>query len=97
MASTEQIRNNLIDKLISIKNKDILSAVDRLLEVSVKEEDVYKVSEDQRKALQSSEMDIANGRLISDEDLNNEEDEWLRSSLDLNDKKSEEGNIRILD
>ena len=78
MASTEQIRNNLIDKLISIKNKDILSAVDRLLEVSVKEEDVYKVSEDQRKALQASEMDIANGRLISDEDLNSEEDEWLR-------------------
>jgi hypothetical protein len=78
MASTEQIRNNLIDKLISIKNKDILSAVNRLLEVSVKEEDVYKVSEDQRKALQASEMDIVNGRLISNEDLNNEEDEWLR-------------------
>lgn len=78
MASTEQIRNNLIDKLISIKNKELLSAVDRLLEVSVKEEDVYKVSDDQRKALQASEMDITNGRLISDEDLNNEEDEWLR-------------------
>ena len=78
MASTEQIRNNLIDKLISIKNKDILSAVDRLLEVSVKEEDVYKVSEVQRKALQASEMDISNGRLISNEDLNNEEGEWLR-------------------
>jgi hypothetical protein len=78
MASTEQIRNNLIDKLISIKNKDILSAIDRLLEVSVKEEDIYKVSEVQRKALQASEMDISNGRLISNEDLNNEEDEWLR-------------------
>ena len=64
MASTEQIRNNLIDKLISIKNKELLSAVDRLLEVSVKEEDVYKVSDDQRKALQASEMDIVNGRLI---------------------------------
>lgn len=78
MASTEQIRNNLIDKLISIKNKKLLSAVDRLLEVSVKEEDVFKVSEDQRKALQASELDIVNGRLISDEDLNNEEDEWLK-------------------
>ncbi len=78
MASTEQIRNNLIDKLISINNKDILSAVDRLLEVSVKEEVIYKVSEDQRKALHASEMDIANGSLISDEDLNTEEDQWLR-------------------
>ena len=79
MASTEQIRNNLIEKLISIKNKELLSAVDRLLEVSVKEEDLYKLSEDQRKALQASEMDIVNGKLISDEDLNNEEDEWLRN------------------
>ena len=78
MASTEQIRNNLIDKLISIKNKELLSAVDRLLEVSVKEEGVYKVSDDQRKALKASEIDIANGRLISDEDVNNEEDEWLK-------------------
>lgn len=78
MASTEQIRNNLIDKLISIKNKELLSAVDRLLEVSVKEEDVYEVSDDQRKALKASEIDIANGRLISDADVNNEEDEWLK-------------------
>lgn len=77
MASIEQIRNNLIDKLTSIKNKELLSAVDRLLEVSVKEEDVYQVSEEQRKVLQASEVDIANGRLISDEDLNSEEDEWL--------------------
>ena len=78
MASTEQIRNNLIDKLISIKNKELLSAVDRLLEVSVKEEDVYQTSEYQKKALQAGDVDIANGRLISDQDLNNEEDEWLR-------------------
>ena len=78
MASTEQIRNNIIDKLISIKNKELLSAVDRLLEVSVKGEDIFKVSENQRKGLQASEMDIANGRMISDEELNNEEDEWLK-------------------
>lgn len=36
MASIDQIRNNLIDKLISIKNKELLTAVDKLLGVSVK-------------------------------------------------------------
>ena len=77
MASIEQIRNNLIDKLSLIKNKELLSAVDRLLEVSVKEEDVYNISEEQRKALQASNSDIASGRLVSDEDLNFEEDKWL--------------------
>lgn len=35
-------------------------------------------SEEQRKAFDSSESDILSGRLISDEDLNDEEDEWLK-------------------
>lgn len=39
---------------------------------------IILVAPDQRKALQASEMDIVNGRLISDDDLNIEEDEWLR-------------------
>ena len=77
MATTDQIRNNLIDKLMSIGNKDILSAIDRLLESTVKEKDVYKVSDQQRLILQASELDIRNGKFISDDDLNKEEDQWL--------------------
>lgn len=78
MASTEQIRNNFIERLISIKNKEILAAVDRLLEVSVKEENLYKVSLNKKDVLQASEEDIINHRLLSDEEVNNEEEEWLR-------------------
>lgn len=44
----------------------------------MKEEDSYKVSDEQRKSLQASESDVAKGRLTSDEDLINEEDKWLR-------------------
>lgn len=40
MKSTEQIRNDLIDKIISISNKDILNAVDKLLGNIVKEKDI---------------------------------------------------------
>lgn len=78
MATTEQIRNNLIDKLYAIKSKELLSAVDKLIEVSVKEDFVYKLTEQQRLSLQESENDIANNNLISDEELNKAEDEWLK-------------------
>ncbi|NOY96586.1 MAG: hypothetical protein GXO81_09470 [Chlorobi bacterium] len=77
MATTDQIRNNLIDKILSIGNKDILSALDRLLETTIREKDVYKVSKQQRLILQASMIDIENDGLISDEDLNKEEDLWL--------------------
>lgn len=78
MATTEQIRNNLIDKLYAIKSKELLSAVDKLIEVSVKEDFVYKLTEQQRLSLQESENDIANNNLISDEELNKAEDESLK-------------------
>ncbi len=77
MASIEQIRNNLIDKLLSINNKDIIVSLDRLLESTIKEEDVYKVSKQQRILLAASEIDIQNGNLILDEEINREEDLWL--------------------
>lgn len=77
MATTEQ-RNNLIDKLYAIKSKELLSTVDKLIEVSVKEDFVYKITEQKRLSLQESENDIANNNLISDEELNKAEDESLK-------------------
>lgn len=77
MASTEQIRNNLIDKLLSINNRDIIVSLDKLLESTIREKDIYKVSKQQKMILAASETDIKNGDLISDEEVNREEDLWL--------------------
>ena len=77
MASTEQIRNNLIDKLLSINNRDIIASMDELLESTIREKDIYKVSKQQKLILAASETDIKNGDLISDEEVNREEDLWL--------------------
>jgi hypothetical protein len=77
MASTEQIRNNLITKLLAIRNKDILAAIDRLLVTTIKEEDLYKTSERQKLLLKASELDIQNGDLFLDEEIKQEEDLWL--------------------
>jgi hypothetical protein len=77
MASTEQIRNNLIDKLLSINNRDIIVSLDKLLESTITEKNIYKVSKQQKLVLAASETDIKNGDLILDEEVNREEDLWL--------------------
>jgi len=78
MATTEQIRNNLIDKLLTIRNKNIISALDKLLETTLKEKSIYKTSEQQKLIFKASELDIQNWDLLSDEEINREEDSWLR-------------------
>jgi len=77
MATIEQIRNNLIDKLLAISNRDIIASLDKLLETTIGEKDVYKVSRQQAIILKASETDILNGDLILDEQINQEEDLWL--------------------
>ena len=78
MATIEQIRNNLIDKLLSISNKDIIASLDKLLETTIREKDVFKISEQQKIILKASESDIQNGELISDDEINQAEDLWLK-------------------
>ncbi|HSJ66903.1 MAG TPA: hypothetical protein VK921_04485 [Anditalea sp.] len=76
--SAEQIRNNIIEKLYCIDNKELLFAMDKLLDASINQDKPYKVTSEQKEALEASDQDIIYGRLISDEDLNAEEDEWLK-------------------
>jgi len=73
----DQIRQNLIDKILLLDKKEILLAMDTLLAKCVRDEDIYQVTEGQRKILLASEEDIKYNRLYSDEDVNNDEDKWL--------------------
>jgi hypothetical protein len=38
---------------------------------------IFKTTDSQRQMLTKSEEDIANGNMISDDELNEEEDRWL--------------------
>lgn len=78
MASIDNIRNNLIDKLLTITNKDFLSALDKLVEKSSIENDTISLTEEQKLMLHLSDQDIKNGRLITQEQLDKEDLEWLK-------------------
>ena len=77
MKSIDTIRNGIIDKLLTISNRDYLMALHHLLEKSDVDTDVVKLSEEQTLMLELSEEDIKHGRLISQSDLDQEDMKWL--------------------
>lgn len=78
MDRTDNIRNDIIDKLLTISNEDYLSALYQLVEKSNADDDVVKLTKEQRKMLGLSENDIKSGNLISQEQLDKEDRKWLK-------------------
>ena len=71
------LKYNLIDKLISVRDLNILQKINDLIGNVDINKSVFKVSDAQRQMLMKSEEDIHKGNVISDDDLNAEEDTWL--------------------
>ncbi len=76
---TENLKYNLIDKLISVTDIAILQKISDLIGNIETETTPIILSEKQNEMLRQSEEDILNGRTISDVQLNAEEDEWLNA------------------
>ncbi|SCZ00384.1 hypothetical protein [Flavobacterium caeni] len=79
MRAVDNLRNNIIDKLLTISNKDYLSALNQLIEKSSVDNNIVKLSEEQILMLNMSDDDIKNNRYISQEELDNTDLEWLKS------------------
>jgi hypothetical protein len=78
MATIDNLRNSIIDKLLTITNKDYLSALHKLVENSQVDEDIVKLTEEQKLMLQLSDNDIKNNRLISQSQLDKNDKKWLK-------------------
>ena len=78
MNRADILRNNIIDKLLTISNKDYLAALYQLIEKSAVDNDIVKLSEEQILMLQLSEKDIVDGKLISQEELAKNDMLWLK-------------------
>ncbi len=78
MATVDTLRNDLIDKLLTISNKEYLLALNQLVEKSAVNNDVVGLTEDQILMLQLSDRDIEAGRLISHEQLDKNDLQWLK-------------------
>ncbi|MDR3693325.1 hypothetical protein [Mucilaginibacter sp.] len=78
MATVDTLRNNLIDKLLTISNKEYLLALNKLVENSTIDNETVKLTGEQILMLQLSDKDIETGKLISQEELDNNDLEWLQ-------------------
>lgn len=79
MATIENLRNGLIDKILSIKNRDFLEALDTLISSSTTESNILELTDQQKAMLEMSEKDIKNGNLISQEAMDKRNLEWLNA------------------
>jgi len=77
MTQTSNLKYRLLDKLISVQDLNLLEKVNELIGNVDVNRSVFKITEGQKNMLMKSEEDIVNGELISDEELNEEEDKWL--------------------
>lgn len=78
MATVDAIRNGIIDKLLTISNKEYLSALYQVVESSIVDKDKVKLTEEQVLMLKLSDKDIKNGKLISQSELDKNDLKWLK-------------------
>jgi len=79
MATVDKLRNDLIDKIISINNRDFLEALHKLISSSSSESDIVELTKEQKIMLEISEGDIESGNLISQEAMDKRNLEWLNA------------------
>ena len=75
--STVELRRRLIDKIQKTENGGLLAEAYRLLELETEDIEMYKLNDDQRKAISEARQQINSGQFLTDEQSNKEIDEWL--------------------
>ncbi len=75
--STIELRRRLIDKIQETENEALLAEAYRLLESGTENIEVYKLNDEQRKAISDARDQINSGQFLTNEQSEKEIDEWL--------------------
>ncbi len=78
MTTTDQIRNGIIEELLTISNKDFLKAIFELLKSAPADKGTVKLTEEQVVMLKLSEKDIQEQNFIPQADLDKADLKWLK-------------------
>ena len=79
MATIEQVRSSIINKLNAIENKSFLVALENLISSNAFEKDMVELSREQLLMLEMSEQDIQQGRKVTNEVMHQKVAQWLSS------------------
>jgi hypothetical protein len=75
MTHIEAIRHSIIDKILSIKSAELLSAYDKIL--TLNSDKPLSLTEEQIEMLKMSDADIENGDLVSQSEIDKMDAKWL--------------------
>lgn len=78
MTTSDHIRNSIIEKLLTISNKEYLTALFQLVKNSSTDKGSVKLTEEQIVMLKLSEKDIKQGKLIPQSQLDKSDLKWLK-------------------
>jgi hypothetical protein len=78
LTSVTDIRNQVIDQLLTIKDAGYLQALSDMINRSHVQQEIVPLTEEQKIMLVMSEEDIKAGRTIDQLTLNERELEWLK-------------------
>ncbi len=79
MTTIDNLKNNLIDKILSVSNEKFLLAIDNLITSTNASEEVVMLTSDQKQLLNLSEKDIEQKLLISQDEMVKRNLEWLNT------------------
>ncbi len=77
MATLENIKNRLIDRILATKNEKLLQAIQSIFD-STQSDETMSLTSEQIEMLLMSDQDIENGNLVSESDLEKSDSEWLK-------------------
>ena len=75
--STLEFRKRLIAKIQKTENNTLLEEAFRLFELEAEDLEVYKLNEDQKKAVDEAREQIKTGNFLTNDQADKEIDEWL--------------------
>nr|MBK9650847.1 hypothetical protein [Bacteroidota bacterium] len=78
MNALDTLRNDLIERILTINSKSYLSALSKILENSELNSKTISLTEEQKLMLELSDADIKNKKTISQAELNKADLKWLK-------------------
>jgi len=76
-----QLKNILIDKIYNITDEEYLLAIKKIIDCVYTSDKVYQLSDKQKNFVREGKQQIAEGKYITNQDLEKEEDTWLNCNF----------------
>jgi len=75
---TKEMKQELIDKINSTQDENMLEEVYRILEIGSEEVDMIVLSDEQKESIDQGIKDIEEGKYLTSDEANSEIEKWLK-------------------